>query len=30
MSKLDKTMHVSHTIEEAKELHILKKKVLEE
>jgi low affinity Fe/Cu permease len=30
MSKLDKTMHQSHTIEEAKELHILKTKMQED
>jgi low affinity Fe/Cu permease len=29
MSKMDKTMHVSHTIEEAKELHERKKNALE-
>jgi low affinity Fe/Cu permease len=30
MSKRDRTMHVSHTIEEAHELHSIKKKVWEE
>ena len=30
MSKMDKTMNVSHTVEEAKEIHLLKKKIMNE